>query len=101
MSILNRARGETSLAINGERQCLCLTLGALAQIETALGTSSLDDLAQRLRLLSAADVLAVLGALLMGGGNPQSVESLRTAQVDPAETASAIAQAFSLAMQDI
>ncbi len=66
MSTLNRARGETGLSINGEVQCLCLTLGALAYIETALGTSSLDDLAQRLRLLSAADVLAVLSALLMG-----------------------------------
>ncbi len=101
MSMINRARGETGLSINGKTYALCLTLGALAQIETALETASLDDLSARLRQLRAADVLMVLEALLMGGGNPLSEAELQAANIDPAQTAAAIAQAFSAAMKDI
>ncbi len=99
MSSLNRARGETSLCVNGQDFTLCLTLGALAQIETALETHNLDALSERLRCLSAVDVLHVLHALLMGGGNAVSEDVLRTAKIDPTETAKAIAAAFSLSMQ--
>ncbi len=101
MSGLNKVRGEAGLRIDGQVRRLCLTMGALAQIESALETSSLDDLSARLRHLSAADVLAVLGALLMGGGNPLARQELISAHIDPAETAAAIAEAFSLAMQDL
>lgn len=101
MSGLNRVRGEAGLAIDGQTRRLCLTMGALAQIESALEVDSLDALSARLRRLSAADVLAVLGALLMGGGNPMSRQELISANIDPAATAAAIAEAFSLAMQDL
>ena len=100
MSVINRARGETDLLINGKPHALCLTMGALAQIETALETTSLEDLSARLGRLRAADVLIVLEALLMGGGNALGAEELHAARIDPAKTATAIAQAFSLALQD-
>jgi formamidopyrimidine-DNA glycosylase len=45
-------------------------------------------------------VLIVLEALLMGGGNALGAEDLHAARIDPAKTATAIAQAFSLALQD-
>ncbi|MCG8442231.1 MAG: gene transfer agent family protein, partial [Caulobacterales bacterium] len=37
MTLVNAPRGETSLVIDGRPRRLCLTLGALAEIETALG----------------------------------------------------------------
>lgn len=40
----NRARGEARLEIEGRERVLCLTLGALAEIETALGCGSMQDL---------------------------------------------------------
>ena len=101
MSGLNEVRGEAGLVIDGQVRRLCLTMGALAQIESALETTSLDELSARLLHLSAADVLAVLGALLMGGGNPLTRQELMSASIDPAATATAIAETFSLAMQDI
>lgn len=100
MSAINRARGETGLSINGEHYALCLTLGALAQIEAALEIKDLEALSQRLRQLSAADVLAVLEALLLGGGHAVGDTFLRTARIDPTEAAEAIAAAFSLAMRE-
>ncbi len=100
MSALNRARGETCLKINGKTHTLCLTMGALAQIEASLDADGLEALSQRLRHLSAVDILAVLAALLMGGGNPLDDEKLRSAQIDPQETAEAVAMAFSLAVRE-
>lgn len=101
MSPVNRARGEAALHIDGHKRRLCLTLGALAQIESALEMQSLEAMSARLRSLSAGDVLVVLEALLAGGGNPVEAAALRAAHIDPAEAARAIADAFSLATQDI
>lgn len=40
---MNPQRGEVALDIGGETRKLCLTLGALAEIEAALGCESLKD----------------------------------------------------------
>ena len=45
---------------------MCLTLGALAAMETGLGVSGFAALAERLKALSAGDLVVVLGALLPG-----------------------------------
>ena len=50
---MNGARGEVTLCIDGCEHTLCLTLGALAEIETAFGCSSLSELQARMRRLSA------------------------------------------------
>ncbi|MBP1850903.1 hypothetical protein J2Z17_002340 [Rhizobium halophytocola] len=67
----NRRRGEVEGMIDGERRILCLTLGALAELETALGADSLGMLAARLSAgrLRAGDLIAILGAGLRGAGN--------------------------------
>ncbi len=101
MSGVNSARGEVSITINGQHYVLCLTLGALAHIETALETSSQEELSARLRKLSAADVLLVLEALLMGGGNPVQYQVLQGADIQPTEAAIAIANTFALAAQGL
>ncbi|MEI9964539.1 MAG: GTA-gp10 family protein [Caulobacteraceae bacterium] len=52
---VNAVRGEVSHVLGGEARKLCLTLGALAEIETAFGIKNWQDLADRLKHLSAGD----------------------------------------------
>ena len=94
MSAVNGVRGEVSVVLAGEARRLCLTLGALAEIETGLQVSGLAGLAERMRALSAGDLLVVLAALLRGGGERELAQGLTDAGVDPREAAQAVARAF-------
>lgn len=91
---MNGARGEVRLRLDGEDRRLCLTLGALAEIETALAVEGLADLTDRMGALSARDLLAVLAALLRGGGETVAADRLGAMAVDPREAAAAVARAF-------
>ena len=95
--LVNAPRGEVALSLGGAPHRLCLTLGALAEIETALGLGSLAELEARLRRLSAADILAVLAALLRGGGNPVTQERLAALPLDLGVVTRALADAFAAA----
>ncbi|MGL4494870.1 MAG: gene transfer agent family protein [Beijerinckiaceae bacterium] len=70
----NARRGEIDVSIAGQRLRLCLTLGALAEIETALGAAGLQALGQRLTQgdLAARDLIAIIGAAARGGGETVS-----------------------------
>lgn len=92
--LANAARGETLLRIDGAPRRLCLTLGALAELEAAFDCVSLQALAQRLGQLSAGDMLLVLAALLAGGGEAMTPTGLAKAQIDPREAARAVSEAF-------
>ncbi|TPP12066.1 gene transfer agent family protein [Rhizobium glycinendophyticum] len=78
----NRHRGEVEAVIDGERRILCLTLGALSELETAFGAESLGDLAGRFSTgrLKSADLIRILACGLRGGGN-------RVSDADVAEMA--------------
>lgn len=67
----NRIRGEVPLDLGGQRYTLCLTLGALAELETALQAGDLAGLAARFAggRVSARDLIALLGVALRGGGH--------------------------------
>ena len=67
----NRHRGEIEALFDGERRVLCLTLGALAELETAFAVDSLTGLAERFSSgrLKADDLIRIIGAGLRGGGN--------------------------------
>jgi hypothetical protein len=91
---MNGARGEVGVVLAGAERRLCLTLGALAEIETALDVDGLGSLAERMRALSARDLTAVLAALLRGGGEQALADGLAAAAVDPREAAEAVAKAF-------
>lgn len=67
----NRQRGEVEAVLDGRPWTLCLTLGALAELEAALGASDLMALARRFEAgeLSAGDAIRVIGAGLRGAGN--------------------------------
>jgi Phage tail tube protein, GTA-gp10 len=97
---MNGVRGEISAVLAGSERRLCLTLGALAEIETALGVDGLASLAERMRALSAKDLICVLGALLRGGGEGDLAGGLTSAAVDPREAAEAVAKAFIAASGD-
>lgn len=89
----NGVRGEVAMMIAGAERRLCLTLGALAEIETGLGLSGLEGLGERMRALSAGDLVVVLAALLRGGGEDGAV----ALAAGPAEAAAAVAAAFEAA----
>lgn len=75
--------GEVEVEIDGERRVAKLTLGALAELEDALGAASLLDLVQRFEngAFSSRDVLALLLAGLRGGGWQGTAEALRSADI--------------------
>ncbi len=84
---------DAEITINGEPHKLRLTLGALAQIEDALG-GDFDALQARLKSPRISDVIIILHALLAGGGAGLSLQLLKASDVDLAQAARAIAIAF-------
>ncbi len=70
----NRRRGEVGLELGGERYTLCLTLGALAELEDAFGVADLQALGTRFTEggLSSRDLIKLLGVALRGGGHELS-----------------------------
>ncbi len=80
----NRHRGEIEALIDGERRILCLTLGALAELETAFQADDLTVLAERFASgrMKAADMIRVIGAGLRGAGNLVSDEDVAAATVE-------------------
>ena len=74
----NRRRGEIAAVFDGETRLLCLTLGALAELESAFGVANLADLAGRFEKggLSASDIIRIVGAGLRGAGNRLSDEDV-------------------------
>lgn len=95
---MNAARGETELMIGGQARRLCLTLGALAEIETAFGCVRISELEARMRALSAADLMLVLAALLRGGGENEIAGQLGAQHVAPGAAARAVVEAFRLGL---
>jgi hypothetical protein len=74
----NRRRGEIAATIAGQRHTLCLTLGALAELEDAFAVEDLTALGRRFGSgrLSAEDLVRLLGAGLRGGGNAVSDDEI-------------------------
>ena len=80
----NRQRGEIEAWLGGERRVLCLTLGSLAELETAFGVSGLAALAARFARgeLAARDLIHLLGAGLRGAGAALSDEEVAMMTLD-------------------
>ena len=66
----NARRGEIGAEFDGQPYRLCLTLGALAELENAFGAGDLNALAERFRTgcLSAKDMMEIIAAGMRGGG---------------------------------
>lgn len=79
----NPKRGEIELTLNGKPHTLCLTLGALAELEAKLQLDDLNGLGKRFEAgrISARDIIVILGAGLRGAGHAISDQDLETAQI--------------------
>ena len=77
-------RGEIEAVIGGETRILCLTLGALAELEARLQAGDLVGLAERFvgGRISARDLTAILGAGLRGGGNAVTDDDLARLSIE-------------------
>ncbi len=75
--------GEVEVTVDGAVHMARLTLGALAELEAALGTGTIVDLVERFEqgAFSSRDVLAVVVAGLRGGGLKVTGADLLTADV--------------------
>lgn len=91
--------GEVAIRIDGERQVLRLTLGALAELETQLGAEGLVALVERFESarFSTRDVLALIVAGLRGGGWQGGPGDLLGAEIEGGPVAAARAAAELLA----
>jgi hypothetical protein len=70
----NRHRGEIAAVLDGRERTLCLTLGALAELEASFGVEDLVALAGRFESgkLSARDIARIIGCGLRGAGSEVS-----------------------------
>jgi hypothetical protein len=70
----NRHRGQISVEIAGKQWTMCLTLGALAELETAFGAANLSDLVDKIASGNpgSTQLIAIIGAGLRGGGHEVS-----------------------------
>jgi len=80
----NRHRGEISAVLDDKRYTLCLTLGALAELEDAFGEEDMLAVARRFQSgeISARDALRVIGAGLRGAGETLSDEEVARMRVE-------------------
>jgi len=79
----NRHRGEIEAELGGARRRLVLTLGALAELESAFGADDLTALAERFGTgrLSARDLTRIIGAGLRGAGEDVSDDEVSSMAV--------------------
>ncbi len=79
----NAKRGEIEAVFDGKTYTLCLTLGALAELESGMGASDLVALAERFeaRRLSARDISRVIGCGLRGAGHALSDDDVAQMKV--------------------
>ena len=80
----NLRRGEIEAVLDGRAQPLCLTLGALAELEAAFGDEDMLALARRFETgsLSARDCIRIIGAGLRGAGSDVTDEMVSRMQTD-------------------
>lgn len=80
----NKHRGEVEARLDGRSFKLCLTLGALAELEAAFGEEDMLALATRFERgrMSARDAVRIIGAGLRGAGNDVSDESVAAMQAE-------------------
>ncbi len=80
----NRHRGEIEARLDGRPYRLCLTLGALAELEAAFGDADMLALATRFESgrLSARDCVRIIGAGLRGAGHDIADEAVARCGTD-------------------
>ena len=82
--MVNTHRGEIEAQLDGKPYALCLTLGALAELEHAFGDDDMIALAARFETgrISATDCVRIVGAGLRGAGHDVSNDIVATMKSD-------------------
>jgi hypothetical protein len=82
----NPHRGEIEACLDGRPYTLCLTLGALAELEHAFGHDDMLALAERFQSgrLSARDAARIIAAGLRGAGHDIADDAVARMQADGA-----------------
>ncbi len=90
--MVNKYRGEISATLNGQSYTLCLTLGALAQLEEHFSAADMLCVAERFASgrISAADCIVIIGEGLRSSGHDFTNEEV--AQLKSAEGAAGYVQ---------
>jgi hypothetical protein len=80
----NRRRGEVLVNIDSAPRILCLTLGALAELEDAFAVPNLSDLGSYFSngKFTANDIVHIIGAGLRGGGNLYTDDDVRCMSIE-------------------
>lgn len=84
MSMANHHRGEVGAVLDGKAYTLCLTLGALAELEERLGGEDILALARKFEAgrITARETISVIGAGLRGAGNAIADDDVARMSVD-------------------
>jgi hypothetical protein len=82
--MVNRHRGEIEARFDDVAYTLCLTLGALAELEHAYGGEDVLALAERFEQgrIKASDAIKVIGAGLRGAGHAVSDDEVARFRMD-------------------
>jgi len=99
----NPVRGEVMVMLDGSERTLCLTFGALAEIEAILserigGGPLVRGTRVRKRLRPNLEAARVLAALLRGGGEAEAAAAVEAGGVSPGRAEMLIGQAFAEAL---
>lgn len=80
----NRRRGEVGAVIDGRERVLCLTLGALAELEDAFAVDDVAALVQRFGSgrLAARDLMRIIAAGLRGAGESVGEAEVAAMRID-------------------
>ena len=80
----NKRRGEIDAILDGRSYTLCLTLGALAELEQAFDANDILSLAERFERgrISAGEALKILAAGLKGGGYTLTIDEIAEMRAD-------------------
>ncbi len=80
----NRHRGEIEAMLDGKLYRMCLTLGALAELEDAFGADDMVALARRFEegRMRSRDAMKIIGAGLRGGGSELGDEAVSSMQAE-------------------
>ena len=82
--MVNIRRGEVEAFLDGRSYRLCLTLGALAELEHAFGEADMVALTKRFEdgRLSATDAIKIIGAGMRGGGGDMTDDEIARMSAD-------------------
>ena len=92
----NKRRGEISFVAGEETYTMCMSLGAMAEIEDAFDLESIAELSTIFSdgKFKISDLIKLLGALIRGGGHDITDKEIGTFDLDAVE-------AFGKAMEAI